>query len=245
MAGFTGTPPIVTDGLVFAVDAANYESYPGSGTTWGDLVGGATPTLSNGPTFLNEFGGVISYDGTNDHCIINHNDLSYNRENFTCEVWVKFTGIHGNWRTGVFTKWNTGAGTNNEWFLGPINSSGPSLLGFSCQSPQNTGGDNNKGSFKVNSTTTYSVNTWYHIIGTFNGANSTQKIYINGNLEGTRTDFNDTEVKNVSSTRFWIGGFEVRVAILADIATARLYSKTLTSTEVLQNYNALKSRFNL
>ena len=33
MAGFTGASPIVTDGLVFAVDPANYESYPGSGNT--------------------------------------------------------------------------------------------------------------------------------------------------------------------------------------------------------------------
>ncbi len=245
MGTFGGTQPIVTDGLVFAVDAANYESYPGSGTIWGDLVGDASPTLQNGPTFLNEFGGVISYDGANDTCAIPYTDLSYNPENFTCEAWVKFTGAHSNWETGVFTKWNTGGGTNNEWFLGPTNSSGPSLLGFSCQSPQNTGGDNNKGNFKLHSTTTYSVNTWYHIIGTFDGANSTQKIYINGNLEGTRTDFNDTEVKSNQSLNFRVGGYVARGTILADIATARLYSKTLTSTEVFQNYNALKSRFNL
>ena len=32
-------PPIVTDGLVFYVDAANKQSYPGSGTTWTDLKG--------------------------------------------------------------------------------------------------------------------------------------------------------------------------------------------------------------
>ncbi len=245
MGTFGGAQPIVTDGLVFAVDAANYESYPGSGTTWSDLVGDATPTLQNGPAFLNEFGGVISYDGTNDTCVISNTNLSYNPENFTCEAWVKFTGAHTNWETGVFTKWNTGALTNNEWFLGPANSGGPSLLGFSCQSPQNTGGDNNKGSFKVNSTTTYSVNTWYHMIGTFDGANSTQKIYINGNLGGTRTDFNDTEVKSNQSMDFRVGGYVARASILADIAIARLYSKTLTSTEVLQNYNALKSRFNL
>lgn len=31
---------IVTDGLVFYVDAANDNSYPGTGTTWSDLIGG-------------------------------------------------------------------------------------------------------------------------------------------------------------------------------------------------------------
>ena len=33
-------PSIVTDGLVFYVDAGNDKSYPGSGTTWSDLIGG-------------------------------------------------------------------------------------------------------------------------------------------------------------------------------------------------------------
>ena len=36
--GITRGPNIVTDGLVFAVDAANPKSYPGSGTAWKDLT---------------------------------------------------------------------------------------------------------------------------------------------------------------------------------------------------------------
>ena len=37
MAFFRG-PNIVTDGLVFALDAGSPRSYPGSGTTWIDLI---------------------------------------------------------------------------------------------------------------------------------------------------------------------------------------------------------------
>ena len=37
--GFYRGPNIVTDGLVFAVDAGSERSYPGSGTTATDLVG--------------------------------------------------------------------------------------------------------------------------------------------------------------------------------------------------------------
>ena len=48
---FNYSPKIVTDGLVFAVDAANKKSYPGSGTTWTDLAGSNNGTLTNGPTF--------------------------------------------------------------------------------------------------------------------------------------------------------------------------------------------------
>ena len=37
--GFHRGPNIVRDGLVLALDAASYRSYPGSGTTWYDLSG--------------------------------------------------------------------------------------------------------------------------------------------------------------------------------------------------------------
>jgi hypothetical protein len=37
---FNYSPKIVTNGLVFYVDAANTRSYPGSGTVWTDLSRG-------------------------------------------------------------------------------------------------------------------------------------------------------------------------------------------------------------
>ena len=56
---FNYLPKIVTDGLVFAVDAANKKSYPGSGTTWTDLAGNNNGTLTNGPTFDSGMGEVL------------------------------------------------------------------------------------------------------------------------------------------------------------------------------------------
>ena len=41
------SPKIVTDGLVFCLDAANPRSYPKSGTTWSDLKGSIDGTLTN------------------------------------------------------------------------------------------------------------------------------------------------------------------------------------------------------
>ena len=43
--GLTHSPRIVTDGLVFCVDAANARSYPGTGTTLTDLKGSNNGTL--------------------------------------------------------------------------------------------------------------------------------------------------------------------------------------------------------
>ena len=65
MAYAFGAPSIVQDGLVFYVDAANGDSYPGSGTTVTDLIGINNGTIS-GATFTNVNAGVWDFDGTDD-----------------------------------------------------------------------------------------------------------------------------------------------------------------------------------
>ena len=49
--GAFGGPDIITDGLLFAIDAGSERSYPGSGTTWTDIVGSSECALVNGPYF--------------------------------------------------------------------------------------------------------------------------------------------------------------------------------------------------
>ena len=47
------TTKTVTDGLYLALDAGNTKSYPGSGSTWTDTIGGNNGTLTNnGPTLI-------------------------------------------------------------------------------------------------------------------------------------------------------------------------------------------------
>ena len=63
----------ITDGLVLALDAGNLKSYPGSGTTWTDIIGrGNTGTLTNSPpytysspTYSSQNGGSIVFNGVN------------------------------------------------------------------------------------------------------------------------------------------------------------------------------------
>ena len=50
--GFFDGPKVVTNGLVLSLDAADKNSYPGSGTVWNDLSQNANSgTLTNGPTY--------------------------------------------------------------------------------------------------------------------------------------------------------------------------------------------------
>ena len=80
-------PKIITDGLVLCLDAADQNSYSGSGNTWTDLSGnGNNGTLINGPTFTSENYGSIIFDGSNDYMSVNNN---YNHFAETVIVWAK------------------------------------------------------------------------------------------------------------------------------------------------------------
>ncbi len=67
--GVTYNTRIVTDGLVLCLDAASKRSYPGTGTTWTDLVGGNNGTLVNmdAANFSDGNGGSLSFDGASDY----------------------------------------------------------------------------------------------------------------------------------------------------------------------------------
>lgn len=65
-------PKIVTDGLALALDAADLNSYIGSGTTWKDLSGNRNNgLLVNGPSFSSANGGSIVFDGIDDYVVLN------------------------------------------------------------------------------------------------------------------------------------------------------------------------------
>jgi hypothetical protein len=77
---------IVTSGLVLALDAADRNSYPGSGTTWTDVSGnGNNGTLTNGPTFSNN---SIVFDGVDDYVVVgSFNQLPTGSSARTVNIW--------------------------------------------------------------------------------------------------------------------------------------------------------------
>jgi hypothetical protein len=220
---------IITSGLVLNLDAGNPSSYPGSGTSWFDLSGnGNNGTLNNGPTFTGSFGGSIVFDGTNDQVDVSSANLpiQFGTSPFAIELWVRAT--NSSKRQGLVC---ASGGTGN----GPI---------FAIES--NTVGVGIYGSANVVNTGAGSIaaNTWYHIVLTraSTSSNSTY-IYINSVLNGT-----GTLSTNFSSTNSVGIGYTPNTAeyTVGNIAAVRIYkNKYLSDSEVLQNYNAVKSRFGL
>ena len=110
--GLAHSPRIVTDELVLALDAGNTKSYPGSGTTWTDLIGSNNGTLTNGPTYSSDDGGSIVFDGSNDYVQLSaSSDLNFGTGNFTIEGWF-----------------NKGATTANLALLGSDRVYSPSIM---------------------------------------------------------------------------------------------------------------------
>lgn len=226
-------PRIVNDGLVFYVDAADANSYPGSGTTWTDLSGnGNNGTLTNGPTFSSANRGSIVFDGTNDYILINNSTSTNISNNVTYAIWI---------RPSVNI---TNTGQNNSdvsFFRKQTSGSGFILEVFG------TTASNKQLSFFVNYpsgvTTTYTLNAniWYYIVGTYDG--SVSYLYVNGSQVATST-FTTTVT---TSAAIHIGTFIPSSTptrnFQGNISNCSIYNRALSTNEILQNYNATKGRY--
>ena len=113
--GTFGGPDVVTDGLVFAIDAASARSYPGSGTTATSLEGGVNGTLINGITFDSANGGSWEFDGVDQEITAPLTQTFTSA--LTVETWYKSTDSS---RSHL---WSFGTSNANSLFMN-INDSG-------------------------------------------------------------------------------------------------------------------------
>ena len=229
-------PKIVKDGLVLALDAADRNSYIGSGTVWSDLSGNKnTGTLTNGPTFSNLNGGNIVLDGTNDYVNIPYNTNLNPSTNVTASIWIRSTVSDLNIRNGI----ELSASADELYFLYFRADLSPKRWGFGIRQSNSTYAES------TSTSSSFSINTWYNITLVANSSTLLVSLYINGLFDGS-VAYNGTLKQNAAATlslgsdpgaarRYWQG----------NVATGLVYSRALSAVEVLQNYNATKGRFGL
>jgi len=236
--GFYRGPNIVRDGLVLALDAGAVRSYPGSGATWYDLAGSNNCTLFNGPTFNSENGGSIVLDGSNDYISTSNTPSALQGDpNFTISMWVKRLSNEVN-NTGI---WGFGGNVTNQG----INSW--------WQNNANEITIDTWGQATFTSGQTYPLNewvfvTWQKIAGAMTRANC---ILWKNTTSYTGTDLTilrpENVAPNINNNGVVLGriSFSYNVPVNFQYATTIIYNRVLTASEVLQNYNAQKSRFGL
>ena len=202
---YYGAPPIVTNGLVLALDAGNTKSYPGSGDTIYNLVDKSPQSLF-GTYSITTTQNVIGIRLNNPTTVASYIQLSTLTNITTVSLWyyvhsTPYVRYLLDARTGGTNGWIYSGGPGNDWGSGMTYFNGI-----------------------LQGTTTWAkiepyINAWVNVTVIAN-----TPITDDMNLFSR---YSDTE------------GYDVTFGL------AQVYNRTLTAQEVLQNYNATKTRFGL
>ena len=224
---------IVTDGLVFNLDAGFTPSYPKNGTTWYGLITNNNGSFTNGPTYNSSNGGSIVFDGSNDRVDFTTNIFNgLSNTGISIDAWIYPISNLSSQQlvTGVWSQ----SATNDQAALFIINSTPFIAIADGSTAESGYGGGS-----------ALSTGQWQYIVGTWN-TNRTYKVYINGSNTATGTQTGNGY--NSSSSSFFRVGAQaqgISRQFNGRIATTRIYNRVLTDSEILQNFNAQKGRFGL
>jgi hypothetical protein len=224
---------IVKNGLVLHLDAGKIDSYPRTGTLWRDLSGnGNNGTLTNfgSQTIWNgDNGGSIIFDGTNDYNNLGNNfNFEYNNS-FTLCGWFKFSDdtdsflIYKQESSVNFRGWVLRKLPNYQMMIGLVNTVTNQVQIRSS----------------INAVL---PNNWYYLCGSYNGntLSSGLKLYSNGVQLSTTVTANNLGSRTILNSVNCLTGL-----LKGNNSIVNIYNRELSSQEVLQNYNALKGRYNL
>ena len=234
-----GGENIVRDGLVLYLDAKY--SYPGAtGTnpdvyTWYDMSGNENHgELKNGVGYNAANGGSLVFDGSNDYVLVNANTSSipYGSSPRTVSIW--FYTNTTTWVDDANTLFFYGSGSTGSAF-GIDTATYPIMQIFTWGG---TGRD-------LYFNTTYSEVGWKNITVTYDGV-TTILIYQNGVFIQT---FTLSAACNTTTSDVYIGA--INPIVLANgffdakISKVSVYNKSLSATEVSQNFDATRSRYGI
>lgn len=217
------SPRIVTDGLILYLDGLNRKSYPGSGTQWRDLSGlGNHSTLVNGPVY-DSATGIFTFTG--DHVVT---PLTLPVSEFTVSLSYKSLPMYG-WRP-VWSSEVWYSGTGYLVFFGDVDQ-----LNFV------RGGGGGGGVTIITPAMQMAVYTF-----SLSDAN-VASVYVNGQLasSGTLVAASSVDQPIKLSTRNSNDGAGLTDITSSDIGSLSVYNRVLTPTEVLRNFNAMRSRYGL
>jgi hypothetical protein len=224
------TKGIIQTGLVLNLDPGTTSSYSGTGTTCTDLSSSNNNgTLTNGPTFSTDNGGVFNLDGTNDQIVCTSSASLNITSSLTISSWIYYTAWNN--YPGIITK---GYAINGGYSLHIRNDYS---LWFEIDESNSTRHYYNPTTVKTG------LNAWYNTVAVYNG--SSMQIYINGVPAGS--GLSKSVTIGLVSNDVTIGNSQYSggTYLQGKVSSSQIYNIGLTEAQVLQNFNALRGRFGI
>ena len=218
-------PSIITSGLVMCLDAKNPRSYPGSGSVWYDASGngyncvfGSTPTWNSSGWFT--FNGSSNYGTITNSPTINWASAQ------TVLIVMNHTNTDNrrnvwNQAYGGYGTWTHEGGNYFNYYYG------------------NAGADTTPYTALTGGSTP--TNTWYSMCIT--RSTSTVTWYQNTTVQSSMGNPYGTLANTTANITIGLGYTGVYWA--GNISMILAYTRTLSSDEVEQNFNALRGRYNI
>lgn len=218
MASYSG-PNTVSTGLVFAFDAGNTKSYPGSGTSLIDIGGSqSNGTLVNGVTYNSANGGALVFNGSTQRVSTTYKP-SGERSYF---IWVKFSSL-----THSSGYQLTGTQEGNAYTYIGIQNGGDVYYYAGAATGGNIGNP-------------VTVNTWVNL-GFALFPDGSRRVYKNG----IEIHYNTGGLGGTATLEFSVGCINQNHFITGNIAQVSIYNRALSTAEVLNNFNSLCNRYGI
>ena len=234
-----GGPDIVTDGLVLCLDAADKNSYPGSGTTWTDLANGISFTCPNTLTPFSNVSGApaLSFNGSGYwHSTggTSQSDKVNIAGDTTVILWLYCYDLAT--RKTVFEK----AGNTYSSYEQEIAVTWETSEVLSWYSRYN--------SYGYGDTSALDIGKWNMMaikMSTGEGVTARTGFYSKNGSDWTSSWTSNSSTAITKAGDIRIGTGYAGTVDDGAVGAVHCYNKMLTDTEISQNYNAQRSRFGL
>jgi len=234
-------PKIVTNGLVLSLDAADINSYPGSGTTWYDTSGYVNNLSWTSP--------APSFAKFNGSTVLRTTNIASSLRAVRSTTYNGMRINNGSYSVFSFFKPNSTASNKILISFGPANSncSGenvhPIAIGANGKFVGGTCGG--LGTWSSSTGVTPTTDRYWNVCTTYDG--NTETVYVNSAFDKSASSFtNSTPVSAANAISLgWIRDDGALYVMDADIGIILIYNRALSIDEIAQNYNVTKGRFGL
>ena len=263
MATSAGPDIVASNRLVLNLDASDINSYPRSGTTWYDLSPHQNHgTFNNGPTagYANDPNGnwYIDFDGTNDYIDFgNDNSLSglnddaiNTAQELSLEIVLDpHTHSQGVCVMGMGSfqsntdeyNMNIG-GTSNDRYGGTVRITSGNTRVYYAGDNSDTPINSTQGNYQHVVLTVDETNGMYIYV---NAVLAPDEQSSNGSLStilgGHNNETNSFRIGNLSHGSYINAGYNLN----GRVSLVRVYNKSLTASEIKQNFEVQRARFNI